>query len=173
MSFLSKLFTFILSLFGYKKTTTVEPSDPVDDTEVSETPVTEEGTVVEEEPKEEAMTSEEAFNTYFIKPFDDGDKDTISNILRPIIKNLNSDDLYVSLCTSLCESKILKTYATLSEDKMTLTINLSRNKIFNELLSSFIADHVVSLFQASIDAEYFGQYIVTASDGSIIIRKLD
>ena len=76
--------------------------------EVSAAPVEEE-VVKEETPKE-------------IIPFDDVDKEAIVNILRPIIKGINSDELYASICEALLQTKVLKTYATLSEDKKTLTI---------------------------------------------------
>lgn len=105
-------------------------------------------------------------------PFDESDKEAIVNILRPIIKGINSDELYANLCEALLQSRVLKTYAVLSEDKKTLTISLTQSKIFNEALSEFIATHVVSLFRSSIDAEFFGKYELTASGGSIVITKV-
>lgn len=107
-----------------------------------------------------------------IIPFDDADKEAIVNILRPIIKGINSDELYANLCEALLQSRVLKTYAVLSEDKKTLTISLTQSKIFNEMLSEFIASHVVSLFRSSIDAEFLGKYELTASGGSIVITKV-
>lgn len=107
-----------------------------------------------------------------IIPFDDADKEAIVNILRPIIKGINSDELYASVCEALLQSRVLKTYAVLSEDKKTLTISLTQSKIFNEMLSEFIATHVVSLFKSSIDAEFLGKYELTASGGSIVITKV-
>lgn len=107
-----------------------------------------------------------------IIPFDDADKEAIVNILRPIIKGINSDELYASVCEALLQSRVLKTYAVLSEDKKTLTISLTQSKIFNEMLSEFIATHVVSLFKSSIDAEFLGKYELTASSGSIVITKV-
>lgn len=145
MKLWEKIKSFFRSLFGGKK-------------EVSTAPVEEE-VVKEETPKE-------------IIPFDDADKEAIVNILRPIIKGINSDELYASVCEALLQTKVLKTYATLSEDKKTLTIRLTQNKIFNEQLTEFIADHVVSLFKSSIDAEFLGKYEVTADGGSIVITKV-
>ena len=107
-----------------------------------------------------------------IIPFDDTDKEAIVNILRPVIKSINSDELYASVCSALLQSRVLKTYATLSEDKKTLTICLTQNKFFNEQLSDFVASHVVSLFKSSIDAEFLGKYEVTAVGGSIVITKV-
>ena len=144
MKLWEKIKSFFRSLFGGKK-------------EVS-TPVGEE-VVKEETPKE-------------IIPFDDVDKEAIVNILRPIIKGINSDELYASVCEALLQTKVLKTYATLSEDKKTLTIRLTQSNIFNEQLTEFIADHVVSLFKSSIDAEFLGKYEVTADGGSIVITKV-
>lgn len=145
MKLLEKIKSFFRSLFGGKK-------------EVSTAPVEEE-VVKEETPKE-------------IIPFDDADKEAIVNILRPIIKGINSDELYASVCEALLQTKVLKTYATLSEDKKTLTIRLTQSNIFNEQLTEFIADHVVSLFKSSIDAEFLGKYEVTADGGSIVITKV-
>lgn len=144
MKLWEKIKSFFRSLFGGKK----EVSTPV-----------EEEVVKEEAPKE-------------IIPFDDADKEAIVNILRPIIKGINSDELYASVCEALLQTKVLKTYATMSEDKKTLTIRLTQNKIFNEQLTEFIADHVVSLFKSSIDAEFLGKYEVTADGGSIVITKV-
>lgn len=145
MKLWEKIKSFFRSLFGGKK-------------EVSAAPVEEE-VVKEETPKE-------------IIPFDDVDKEAIVNILRPIIKGINSDELYASVCKALLQTKVLKTYATLSEDKKTLTIRLTQSKIFNEQLTEFIADHVVSLFKYSIDAEFLGKYEVTSNGGSIVITKV-
>ena len=144
MKLWEKIKSFFHSLFGGKK----ENSAPV-----------EEDVVKEETPKE-------------IIPFDDVDKEAIVNILRPIIKGINSDELYASVCEALLQTKVLKTYATLSEDKKTLTIRLTQSKIFNEQLTEFIADHVVSLFKYSIDAEFLDKYEVTSNGGSIVITKV-
>ena len=145
MKLWEKIKSFFSSLFGGKK-------------EVSTAPVEEE--VVKEETPKETI------------PFDDVDKEAIVNILRPIIKSINSDELYASVCEALLQTKVLKTYATLSEDKKTLTIRLTQSNIFNEQLTEFIADHVVSLFKSSIDAEFLGKYEVTADGGSIVITKV-
>ena len=144
MKLWEKIKSFFRSLFGGKK-------------EVS-TPVEEE--VVKEETHKEII------------PFDDVDKEAIVNILRPIIKGINSDELYASVCEALLQTKVLKTYATLSEDKKILTIRLTQSNIFNEQLTEFIADHVVSLFKSSIDAEFLGKYEVTSDGGSIVITKV-
>ena len=144
MKLWEKIKSFFRSLFGGKK----EVSTPV-----------EEDIVKEETPKETI-------------PFDDVDKEAIVNILRPIIKSINSDELYVSVCEAMLQTKVLKTYATLSEDKKTLTIRLTQSNIFNEQLTEFIADHVVSLFKSSIDAEFLGKYEVTSNGGSIVITKV-
>ena len=144
MKLWEKIKSFFRSLFGGKK----EVSTPI-----------EEEVVKEEAPKE-------------IIPFDDVDKEAIVNILRPIIKGINSDELYASVCEALLQTKVLKTYATMSEDKKTLTIRLTQSNIFNEQLTEFIADYVISLFKSSIDAEFLGKYEVTADGGSIVITKV-
>lgn len=145
MKLWEKIKSFFHSLFGGKK-------------EDSAAPV-EEDIVKEETPKETI-------------PFDDVDKEAIVNILRPIIKGINSDELYASVCEALLQTKVLKTYATLSEDKKILTIRLTQSNIFNEQLTEFIAGHVVSLFKSSIDAEFLGKYEVTSNGGSIVITKV-
>ena len=104
--------------------------------------------------------------------FDESDKEAICNILRPIIKSLNSDDFYAAVCASLTQTKLLKTFSTLSEDTKTLTIRLTRNKFFNAELTEFISEHVVSLFKSSIDAEFLGKYELTADGGSVVITKV-
>lgn len=141
----ARIKAFFRRLFGFDKKTEDTPS----------TPATEEPEVKKE-----------------IIPFDDADKEVIVNILRPIIKGINSDELYASVCEALLQTKVLKTYATLSEDKKTLTIELTQSKLFNEQLSEFIASHVVSLFKSSIDAEFLGKYEVTSDGGSIVITKV-
>lgn len=140
-----KIKSFFGSLFGGKKEDSAAP-------------------VEEEVVKEDAPTE--------IIPFDDADKEAIVNILRPIIKGINSDELYASVCEALLQTKVLKTYAALSKDKKTLTIRLTQSNIFNEQIAEFIAGHVVSLFKSSIDAEFLGKYKVTADCGSIVIIKV-
>lgn len=121
---------------------------------------------------DDATTEKEETNLVEIVPFDDGEKEAIANILRPLIKSLNSNEIYIALCETLCQTKTLKTYTNLSEDKMTLTITLSQSKIFNNLIAEFINSHVVANFRASIDAEFLGKYDVQAADGGIVIHKL-
>lgn len=121
---------------------------------------------------DDTTTEKEETHLVEIIPFDDGEKEAIANILRPLIKSLNSNEIYIALCESLCQTKTLKTYTNLSEDKMTLTITLSQSKIFNNLIAEFINSHVVANFKASIDAEFLGKYDVQAADGSIVIHKL-
>ena len=105
-------------------------------------------------------------------PFDVDDKEAIIEILRPIIKNINSDEVYTSFCNTILQSKTLKTYSSLSEDKKTLTIKLTQSKVFNELISGFISEHVVAMFRSSIDAEFLGKYEVASDGGSIVITKV-
>lgn len=105
-------------------------------------------------------------------PFDADDKEAIIEILRPIIKGINSDEVYTSFCNTILQSKTLKTYSSLSEDKKTLTIKLTQSKIFNELISGFISEHVVTMFKSSIDAEFLGKYEVASDGGSIVITKV-
>lgn len=180
----TKIKEFFKSLFGGKKNEVVIPltkeeveavvgtdiiSDIVAaDSEVLKNEVDKE---IEESISKSEETDEEEKEKELL-PFDVDDKEAIIEILRPIIKNINSDDAYTSFCNTILQSKTLKTYSSLSEDKKTLTIKLTQSKVFNELISSFISDHVVTMFKSSIDAEFLGKYEVTSDGGSIVITKI-
>lgn len=154
MSLFSAIINFFKSLFGGKKEETVTPDDTIT--------------------TEEEIKTEEDSTTKLVEiiPLDDEDKELISNIVRPLIKQLNTDEMYINLCSFLCDSRVLKTYATLSDDKMSLIINLTQSSIFNGFLGEFLLTHVVAIFKASIDAEFLGKYSIEAEGGSIIIHKL-
>ena len=121
---------------------------------------------------EESISKSEEVEEKELLPFDADDKEAIIEILRPIIKGINSDEVYTSFCNTILQSKTLKTYSSLSEDKKTLTIKLTQSKVFNELISGFISEHVVTMFKSSIDAEFLGKYEVTSDGGSIVITKV-
>ena len=104
--------------------------------------------------------------------FSDQDKNDVINVLRPLIKNFNSNSVYLSICQVFVENKILKTFASLSEDRKTLTITLTQNSVFNEKISEFINTTVVKQFQNELNEKMTDKYQVTAKDGSILIQKL-
>lgn len=160
MTLWEKIKAFFKRLFG-GKTTTEESSTPATTTVSTEIEV-----VVEDKKEEEAKPK-------IFASFDEDDKETLLNIIRPLIKGFNSDEFYLNVCKAIVDSRVLKTYASLSEDNMTLTIKLTQSKLFNEQIADFIADHVVSAFRSSIDAEFFGKYDVESDGGSIIIKKVD
>ena len=89
-----------------------------------------------------------------------------------MIKNFNSNSVYLSICQVFVENKILKTFASLSEDRKTLTITLTQNSVFNEKISEFINTTVVKQFQNELNEKMTDKYQVTAKDGSILIQKL-
>lgn len=155
MSLISAIINFFKSLFGGK---TEEPVTPDMNTT--------------EENKVEDTKEEETTKVVEIAPLDDEDKELIANIIRPLIKQLNSDEMYINLCNTICDSRVLKTYVSLSEDNMSLIINLTQSSIFNGFLGEFLLTHVVAIFKASIDAEFLGKYTISAEGGSIIIHKL-
>lgn len=158
MSLFSAIINFFKSLFGGK---TEAPVTPDADT-----------TTIEEEKKADTEETKEEVKVVEIIPLDDEDKELIANIVRPLIKQLNTDEMYINLCNMLCDSKVLKTYAKLSDDKMSLIINLTQSSIFNGFLGEFLLTHVVAIFKASIDAEFLGKYTISAEGGSIVIHKL-
>lgn len=165
MSLFSAIINFFKSLFGGKTEAPVTP-------DVDITTTGEEKKVETEENKVEETNDEETTNVVEIIPLDDEDKELIANIVRPLIKQLNTDEMYINLCNMLCDSKVLKTYAKLSDDKMSLIINLTQSSLFNGFLGEFLLTHVVAIFKASIDAEFLGKYTISAEGGSIVIHKL-
>lgn len=104
--------------------------------------------------------------------FSDQDKNDVINVLRPLIKNFNSNSVYLSICQVFVENKILKTFASLSEDRKTLTITLTQSSVFNEKISEFINTTVVKQFQNELNEKMTDKYQVTAKNGSILIQKL-
>ena len=175
----TKIKEFFKSLFGGKKNEVVIPltkeeveavvgTDIISDIVAAGSEVLK--NEVDKEIEESISKSEESNEEEKeLLPFD---KEAIIEILRPIIKGINSDEVYTSFCNTIMQSKTLKTYSSLSEDKKTLTIKLTQSKVFNELISSFISDHVVTMFRSSIDAEFLGKYEVTSDGGSIVITKV-
>ena len=104
--------------------------------------------------------------------FSDQDKNDVINVLRPLIKDFNSNSVYISICQVFVENKILKTFASLSEDRKTLTITLTQSSVFNEKISEFIHTTVVKQFQNELNEKMTDKYQVTAKNGSILIQKL-
>lgn len=173
----TKIKEFFKSLFGGKKNEVVIPLTKEDVEAVVNSDITHDiiatgaealKNEVDKEIEENISESEEKE----LLPFDVDDKEAIIEILRPVIKSINSDEVYTSFCNTILQSKTLKTYSSLSEDKKTLTIKLTQSKIFNELISSFISEHVVTMFKSSIDAEFLGKYEVASDGGSIVITKV-
>ena len=104
--------------------------------------------------------------------FSEEDKIKILNLLRPLIKDLNTDSSFLKLGQDLIANKVLKTFSTLSEDNKLLTINLTQNKMFNEQISKFVSQTVISKFQEKLNNELKEKFQVTSENGSILIRKL-
>lgn len=166
------LFEKLKSLFSKHKEKEVEKANIIvsmasqkEEPEEKKAPVVEEKKIEtpKEEPKEEKK--------YII--ITEEDKEKLLTVIRPIVKGLNCNYIFTSFADTLCESKTLKTFASLSEDRMTLTINLTQNKVFNHSMYDIIHDHFIYHFQSAIDLKDFGKFEVTCnSNGSIVIRKV-
>lgn len=173
----TKIKEFFMSLFGGKKNEVVIPLtkeevEAVVGTDIVSDIVSAGSEALKDELDKEIEESISESEEKELLPFDVDDKEAIIEILRPVIKSINSDEVYISFCNSILQSKTLKTYSSLSEDKKTLTIKLTQSKIFNELISGFISEHVVTMFKSSIDAEFLGKYEVASDGGSIVITKV-
>lgn len=104
--------------------------------------------------------------------FSEEDKIKILNLLRPLVKDLNTDSSFLKLEQDLIANKVLKTFSTLSEDHKLLTINLTQNKMFNEQISKFVSQTVISKFQDKLNNELEEKFQITSDNGSILLRKL-
>jgi len=161
-----KLKNFLSNLFKKKEKEEVKQEEiVVEQKQAEEVVEVKEETPVVEEHKEEEVKKEFVFIT-------EQDKENILNLLRPMIKSFNSDDMYKMVCEKVLESKTLKTYYEVSEDGKTLVVRLTQNKLFNEKIADFIADHVVSTFKSNIDAEVLGQYELESVNVEILIKKV-
>ena len=89
-----------------------------------------------------------------------------------ISERIKSDSSFLKLGQDLIANKVLKTFSTLSEDNKLLTINLTQNKMFNEQISKFVSQTVISKFQDKLNNELKEKFQVTSDNGSILIRKL-
>lgn len=170
------IINFILRLLGFKPkkedtvTTVVEDSKNNYEEVVEDTTATDE--ITTSTTTEENSSTEESNNS--LLTFTDDEVEMLKDIIRPLIKDLNNSDVYEVFCNIIVAAgKTLKTYATLSEDKTTLTITLTQSHSFNILLSEFIEEHLMATFKASIDAEWAGKYDITIDDnGTIVIKKI-
>lgn len=170
------IINFILRLLGFKPkkedtvTTVVEDSKNNYEEVVEDTTVTDE--ITTSTTTEENGSTEESNNS--LLTFTDDEVEMLKDIIRPLIKDLNNSDVYEVFCNIIVAAgKTLKTYATLSEDKTTLTITLTQSHSFNILLSEFIEEHLMATFKATIDAEWAGKYDITIDDnGTIVIKKI-
>lgn len=170
------IINFILRLLGFKPkkedtvTTVVEDSKNNYEEVVEDTTTTDE--ITTSTTTEENSSTEESNNS--LLTFTDDEVEMLKDIIRPLIKDLNNSDVYEVFCNIIvAASKTLKTYATLSEDKTTLTITLTQSHSFNILLSEFIEEHLMATFKATIDAEWAGKYDITIDDnGTIVIKKI-
>lgn len=170
------IINFILRLLGFKPkkedsvTTVVEDNKNNSEEVIEDTNATDE--ITTSTTTEENSSTEESNNSLFT--FTDDEVETLKDIIRPLIKDLNNSDVYEVFCNIIVAAgKTLKTYATLSEDKTTLTITLTQSHSFNILLSEFIEEHLMATFKASIDAEWAGKYDITIDDnGTIVIKKI-
>ena len=170
------IINFILRLLGFKPkkedtvTTVVEDSKNNYEEVVEDTTATDE--ITASTTTEENSSTEESNSS--LLTFTDDEVEMLKDIIRPLIKDLNNSDVYEVFCNIIVAAgKTLKTYATLSEDKTTLTITLTQSHSFNILLSEFIEEHLMATFKASIDAEWAGKYDITIDDnGTIVIKKI-
>lgn len=170
------IINFILRLLGFKPkkedtvTTVVEDSKNNYEEVVEDTTTTDE--ITTSTTTEENSSTEESNNS--LLTFTDDEVEMLKDIIRPLIKDLNNSDVYEVFCNIIVAAgKTLKTYATLSEDKTTLTITLTQSHSFNILLSEFIEEHLMATFKATIDAEWAGKYDITIDDnGTIVIKKI-
>lgn len=170
------IINFILRLLGFKPkkedtvTTVVEDSKNNYEEVVEDTTATDE--ITTSTTTEENSSTEESNSS--LLTFTDDEVEMLKDIIRPLIKDLNNSDVYEVFCNIIVAAgKTLKTYATLSEDKTTLTITLTQSHSFNILLSEFIEEHLMATFKATIDAEWAGKYDITIDDnGTIVIKKI-
>ena len=169
------IINFILRLLGFKPknenvTTVVEENKNNSEEAVENTTATDE--ITTSTTTEENNSTEESNNS--LLTFTDDEVEMLKDIIRPLIKDLNNSDVYEVFCNIIVAAgKTLKTYATLSEDKTTLTITLTQSHSFNILLSEFIEEHLMATFKATIDAEWAGKYDITIDDdGTIVIKKI-
>ena len=63
--------------------------------------------------------------------------------------------------------------STLTEDNKKLIINLTQSKLFNEKLTNFIRDRVISEIKSSIDDCLKSKYKIEHEDGTIVIYKIN
>ena len=169
------IINFILRLLGFKPknenvTTVVEENKNNSEEAVENTTATDE--ITTSTTTEENSSTEESNSS--LLTFTDDEVEMLKDIIRPLIKDLNNSDVYEVFCNIIVAAgKTLKTYATLSEDKTTLTITLTQSHSFNILLSEFIEEHLMATFKATIDAEWAGKYDITIDDnGTIVIKKI-
>ena len=170
------IINFILRLLGFKPkkedtvTTVVEDSKNNYEEVVEDTTATDE--ITTSTTTEENSSTEESNSS--LLTFTDDEVEMLKDIIRPLIKDLNNSDVYEVFCNIIVAAgKTLKTYATLSEDKPTLTVTLTQSHSFNILLSEFIEEHLMATFKATIDAEWAGKYDITIDDsGTIVIKKI-
>lgn len=99
------------------------------------------------------------------------DKLIIAEIIRPFIKNMNSDVLYQTLCATLSESKTLKTFVTLSDDHKEIKICFTQNEIFNEKISPFIESNFLPILMEKIH-NAIPNCDIKLDKGTIIITKI-
>ncbi len=98
------------------------------------------------------------------------DKDLIAEILRPFVKNMNSEVLYKTLCATMNQSKVLKTYVVLSDDKKEIKISFTQNEKFNEKISPFIEANFLPTIKERIK-EAIKNCDVKLDKGTIIITR--
>ena len=171
------IINFILRLLGFKpkneNVTTIVEENKNNSEEVVEDTTTSTDDITTSTTTEEDNTKTDESNNSLLT-FTDDEVEMLKDIIRPLIKDLNNSDVYEVFCNIIVAAgKTLKTYATLSEDKTTLTITLTQSHSFNILLSEFIEEHLMATFKATIDAEWAGKYDITIDDnGTIVIKKI-
>lgn len=94
----------------------------------------------------------------------------IASIIRPVIKEFNSISEYLELCNSLGISpRVLKTFASLSEDKQCIILNFTANSSFNRKLGTFVKNIVAQRILETLQEKY-PNIDIDDDNGSIIIR---
>ena len=96
----------------------------------------------------------------------------ITKTLKPIIRDLNSYEPYLSFCKNHDNYKTLKTYKKVSEDSKTLTITLTQNGNFNYLMKDLIDSKITNIFKEVIETLKPMKFEVTSKDGNIYIKRM-
>ena len=97
----------------------------------------------------------------------------IKNIIRPLIKELNYNEMYIKLCEDKgLYQRVLKTFSKVSYGNFLLIISFTQNKEFNIAIESIITGTwFMDKFKKSLEV-MDSEFYITIHDGSILIRKV-